>query len=147
MTGAPAREPRSGLFSRLLANRFLRFLLVGGLNTAFGYGVFAVGILIGAPYAVAALVSTVLGVLFNFKSYGALVFGSHDNRLILRFFFVYGVCYVVGLVPLAWAQAHGVPVLAMAAFCALPMAALAFTLQRTLVFRPRRGGLDPTTSG
>lgn len=113
----------------------------------FGYGVFAVAILAGAPYALAALFSTVLGVLFNFKSYGTLVFASHDDRLILRFFGVYGVCYLVGLAPLAWAKAHGVPVLWMAAICAVPMAALAFTLQRAFVFRDRGGRLDPTTSG
>jgi putative flippase GtrA len=123
-----------------LRNRFVRFLLVGGLNTAFGYTVFAICILIGTPYPLAALISTVLGVLFNFKSYGTLVFASHDNRLIFRFFGVYGICYVVGLVPLAWAKAHSVPILWMAAICVLPMALLAFTLQRVLVFH-RSGGL------
>lgn len=106
----------------------------------FGYAVFAVCILVGLPYPVAAAISTVLGLLFNFKSYGALVFGSHDNRLIFRFFAVYIICYVVGLGPLAWAKAHAVPVLLVAAVCALPMAALAFTLQRLLVFRFDRGG-------
>ena len=131
---------------RLLRSRFVRFLLVGGLNTAFGYTVFAICILIGIPYPVAALVSTVLGVLFNFKSYGTLVFGSHDNRLILRFFAVYGICYLVGLLPLAWAKAHGVPVLLVAAVCAIPMAALAFTLQRALVFRAARTSLNPKLS-
>lgn len=115
-------------------------MLVGGLNTAFGYTVFAICILIGTPYQLAALVSTVLGVLFNFKSYGALVFASHDNRLIFRFIAVYGICYLVGLVPLAWAKAHGVPILWMGAICVLPMAALAFTLQRVLVFH-RSGGM------
>ena len=120
---------------RLLRNRFVRFLLVGGLNTVFGYSVFAIGILVGLPYPLAALVATVLGALFNFKSYGTLVFASHDNRLVFRFFAVYGVCYGLGLLPLAWARAHGVPVLAMAAICALPMAALGFSLQRAFVFR------------
>ena len=93
------------------------------------------------------MISTVLGVLFNFKSYGTLVFGSHDNRLILRFVLVYGVCYLVGLVPLAWAKSHGVPILAMAAICALPMAGLAFALQRAFVFARRGARLAKTGSG
>jgi putative flippase GtrA len=135
-----------GGIRRLLRSRFVRFLLVGGLNTVFGYTVFAISILIGIPYPLAALVSTVLGVLFNFKSYGTLVFGSHDNRLILRFFAVYGICYFVGLLPLAWAKAQGVPILLVAAICALPMAALAFTLQRALVFRAHRAPLNPKLS-
>ena len=131
-----------------MRNRFVRFFLVGGLNTVFGYSIFAVCILIGIPYPVAALVATALGVLFNFKSYSLLVFASHDNRLIFRFLAVYGICYVVGLAPLAWAKAHGVPILWMAAICALPMAAFAFTLQRLLVFHRPEGdphGLDPSS--
>ena len=141
MTGeGPGEGSGDGRIRRLLRSRFVRFLLVGGLNTAFGYTVFAICILIGIPYPLAALVSTVLGVLFNFKSYGTLVFASHDNRLISRFIAVYGICYVVGLVPLAWAKAHGVPILWMAAICVLPMAALAFVLQRIFVFH-RSGGM------
>jgi putative flippase GtrA len=135
-----AREPvnsdaRSSLLRSLGANRFFRFLVVGGVNTVFGYGVFAAFILLKLPYPVAALLSTTLSVLFNFKSYGRFVFGSHDNRLIFRFFLVYAICYVVGLAPLAWAKAHGVPILLVAAIFLLPMAALAFTLNRLLVFR------------
>lgn len=137
----PGEGSGEGGIRRLLRSRFIRFLLVGGLNTAFGYTVFAICILIGIPYPLAALVSTVLGVLFNFKSYGTLIFASHDNRLIFRFIAVYGVCYVVGLVPLAWATAHGVPILWMGAICVLPMASLAFALQRVLVFRAERSPL------
>jgi putative flippase GtrA len=142
----PAEGSEQGRIRPLLRSRFVRFLLVGALNTAFGYTVFAISILIGIPYPVAALLSTVLGVLFNFKSYGTLVFASHDNRLIFRFFAVYGICYAVGLVPLAWAKAHGVPLLWMGAICVLPMAVLAFTLQRLLVFRAAGLPLHPKLS-
>ena len=108
----------------------------------FGYCAFAVLILVRIPYPVAAFFSTIASILFNFKSYGVVVFGSHDNRLIFRFFAVYAVCFLVGLVPLAWAKANGVPIRRVAAICALPMAALAFTLQRAFVFPP---GREPPT--
>lgn len=75
--------------------RFLRFVLVGVLNTIFGLSVYTVCIYVGMPYQVATFVSTVLGVLFNFKSIGVMVFGCHDNRLIWRFFFSYAVVYVI----------------------------------------------------
>jgi putative flippase GtrA len=136
----PTPTPEGGLVEavrRLFALRFVRFLIVGGINTAFGYAVFAIFILLKIPYPIAAFFSTTLSVLFNFKSYGRFVFGSHDNRLIFRFFLVYAICYAVGLIPLAWAKAHGVPILLMAAICVLPMAALAFSLNRFLVFRGR----------
>jgi putative flippase GtrA len=120
--------------SSVIRPRFFRFLVVGGVNTAFGYSVFAALILLRVPYPVAALLSTVAGVLFNFKSYGTFVFGSHDNRRIFRFFAVYGICYLVGLIPLAWGKAHGISFLIIAAVFALPMAALSFALNRHFVF-------------
>lgn len=117
--------------------QFVRFLLVGLLNTAFGYGAFALLILAGLPYPLAAFLSTVAGILFNFKSYGTLVFRSHDNRLLLRFFAVYLVCYGINLIPLAWAERNGISLLVTGAVIALPMAALSFALNRRFVF-PRR---------
>lgn len=118
-----------------LRSRFVRYLLVGALNTAFGYGVFALLVLLGLPYPLAVFLSTTAGVLFNFKTYGTLVFGSHDNRRIGRFFAVYALCYAINLIPLEWAKRNGVSLLVTGAAIALPMAALSFALNRRFVFR------------
>ncbi len=120
------------------AAQFVRFVLVGLLNTAFGYGVFALLILLGIPYPIATLLSTAAGVLFNFKSYGTLVFGSHDNRLLLRFVAVYAVIYAVNLIPLRWAERNGISLLVTGAAVALPMALLSFLLNRRFVFAARK---------
>ncbi len=120
---------------RALENRFVRFLLVGGLNTAFGYGVFALLVLAGVHYAVAAFFSTVLGVLFNFRTTGRLVFGSRDDRLLFRFVLVYAITYFVGVGSLRVAKGAGVPVLLAAAVLQLPMSFFTFGLQRAIVFR------------
>jgi putative flippase GtrA len=119
-------------------SKFFRYLVVGAVNTLFGYSVFAALILLHVPYPIAGLVSTVAGVLFNFKSYGALVFGSHDNRKIFRFVAVYALCYLIGLIPLAWAKAHDVSLLLVAAVMLLPMAGISFALNRALVYGARR---------
>ena len=86
----------------LWGSTFLRFLVVGALNTAFGYSVYAALILLGLERFAAVLIGTVLGVLFNFKTTGRIVFRSHDNRLLLRFVLVYVVQYAfnVGLLEL-----------------------------------------------
>jgi putative flippase GtrA len=107
---------------------------VGGLNTAFGYGVFALFILLGIHYAIAAFLGTVLGILFNFKTTGTLVFRSHDNTLIAKFFAVYGVTYVTGVLLLKAFKVLGIHVLVTAAVTLLPMAALSFLLMRRFVF-------------
>jgi putative flippase GtrA len=117
--------------------RFVRFLFVGVLNTAFGYGLFALLVLVHIPYAAASFLSTAAGILFNFKSYGTLVFGSKDNRLLWRFIGVYALCYGLNLIPLAWADRNGVSVLVVAAIMALPMAFLSYVLNRRFVFHAR----------
>ncbi len=105
---------------------FLRFLAVGGLNTAFGYLGYATFVLIGAPIWLAVTSSTMLAILFNFFSYGGLVFGDTSYRLLPRFLAFYaclgGLNFVLlrvliwgGLGPL-WAQALLLPVLAGVGF-------------------------------
>lgn len=73
--------------------RFIKFLFVGVLNTLFGYGVFALFNFIGLHYTISTLLATVLGVLFNFKTTGYIVFKNGDNRLIIKFVLVYSFIY------------------------------------------------------
>jgi putative flippase GtrA len=125
-------------FRGLLRVRFVRFLLVAGLNTVFGYSLFAGMVLAGIPYPIAAAIGTVLGILFNFQTTGRLVFGSREFSLIFRFFAVYGITYVVGVQLLRWADHRGISVLLTAAVLAVPMGLFSYTLQRILVFRRPR---------
>lgn len=76
-------------------SRLLRFVLVGGLNTAFGVGVYCLAVCIGLPYFASTLASNVLGVLFNFVTTGNLVFHNANPRLISRFTACYVVVYLV----------------------------------------------------
>lgn len=131
--------PIPSFVRRLWSIPFLRFLIVGAVNTLFGYSVFAVSILAGLNYVLAAFVSTVLGILFNFKTTGVIVFKSHDNGLVLRFFAVYGVTYVISVFVLKVFKTMGVNVLVTAAFATLPMAFLSFVLMKRFVFYERKG--------
>jgi putative flippase GtrA len=105
---------------------FLRYLAVGGLNSAFGYASYAVFVLIGAPLWLAVSGSTVLAFFFNFASYGGLVFGSTSHTLLPRFlifycglgglnFFLLRGLTLLGVGPL-WGQATLLPVLAAIGF-------------------------------
>lgn len=80
-----------------LKSPFLKFLMVGGLNALFGYFTFTIFILLKFPFFWATLVSTILGILFNFKTFGTLVFKSHDNRLLFRFLVTYGVVFLINV--------------------------------------------------
>ncbi|HSD15662.1 MAG TPA: GtrA family protein [Thermomonas sp.] len=116
--------------------RFIRFLLVGGLNTAFGYGVFVACLWLGMHYALAGAVSTVLGVLFNFKSTGHLVFRSKGSRRLPRFVGIYAIIYLVNVLALGAMLQFGIPEWLGGLILLLPSAILSYVLNRQFVFRP-----------
>jgi len=111
------------------------------VNTIFGYGVFSLLILLSLHYVVAALLATICGILFNFKTTGTRVFKNRDNRLIFRFFGVYLITYflIVGLLKLF--DMAGVIPLVAGAIIALPMAVVSFLLMRKFVFKTFKQGL------
>lgn len=123
------------LIRRLWAIQFLRFLVVGGINTAFGYGIFALFILLHVHYTLAALLGQICGVLFNFKTYGILVFKNKNNRLLLRFIGVYLFTYLLTIGLLKVFSYYGISNLIAGAIILLPVALIGFLLNRRFVFR------------
>jgi len=94
--------------ARLLrAHRFLRFLVVGALNTAVGYGLFLAALAIAPTPFMALVASTILAILFNFRTIGELVFGVRDHRLLARFFGVYAIVFAYNSFGLAALQGGG----------------------------------------
>lgn len=119
-----------------IKRQLFSFLLVGILNTIFGYGLFALFIYLGLYYPLAVLLSTILGVLFNFKTIGKLVFGSSDNGLILRFALVYVITYLLNIFFLWLFKRLGFENMYINGFVLLiPLAAVSFLLNKFFVFR------------
>jgi putative flippase GtrA len=118
----------------LLKVKFLRFLLVGLLNSTFGYSCFAGFMYLGCHYSIALFLATVLGVLFNFKSTGSLVFGSKNNRLIFKFVAGYSFVYFVNLGCIAVLEHFGVIPYISGIALILPMAILSFIINNRFVF-------------
>ena len=115
--------------------QFVRFLFVGGINTLFGYGCFAFFIFIGIHYSIAVLLSTICGILFNFKTTGVIVFKNSDNKLIIRFVAVYGVAYLFNVAGLKRLIMFNVNTYIGGALLLLPVAVLTFILQKMFVYR------------
>ncbi|TAN34191.1 GtrA family protein [Patescibacteria group bacterium] len=122
---------------RIFENKFIRFLAVGGINTIFGYGVFALMIFFGLHYALAALLATILGVLFNFQTVGRLVFASYRRDLLFKFVGVYAFTYLINLVFLCFLNLKGVSNYVSGAILILPMAFIAFYLNKRFVYERR----------
>lgn len=116
--------------------RFFKFLVVGGLNTLVGYGLFAALILLGLPTAAAAIVGTVLGLLFNFVSTGGVVFKNRAGRLLPRFVAVYVVQIGINVAALHALETAGLHPLIAGALVLPPLAIFTYFMLRRFVFRP-----------
>lgn len=121
-----------------LRQRFIRFLLVGGLNTVFGYGVWAFLIFIGLHYMTATAIGTIIGILFNFKTTGCLVFRNHNNRLLWRFLSVYGIVYLLNIALLRGFELLNINLYIAGLIILLPLAGVSFFLMRCFVFKERK---------
>ena len=74
--------------------RIIRFLSVGVLNTVFGYAIYAVLIFVNVPYLIALSAATAAGVIFNYFSFGRIVFHGHGGWLVFgKFVIAYAVIY------------------------------------------------------
>ena len=89
---------------RYFEPQFIRFVLVATLNTAFGLFVNYLFLFIfehlfklNHAYIVSNFIATIVSILFNFKTYGILVFKNKDNKLILRFLAVTTFTYLLNI--------------------------------------------------
>lgn len=93
-------HPNSSLKPKLLSLikfQFIRFIMVGVVNTGFSYGTYALLLYLGLEYQVASLCALILGILFSFKTQGTLVFLNPSNRLFIRFFLCWMLIYLFNI--------------------------------------------------
>ena len=68
----------TGMISRLSADetfrRFVKFIIIGVLNTLFGYAVFALLVILNVPPQPALALAFVIGVIWNYWTHARLVF-------------------------------------------------------------------------
>jgi putative flippase GtrA len=145
-------DPVHGLWSKIIdlirklwSIQILRFFVVGGVNTAFGFAAFAGFILLGLPREVAVFLGLICGILFNFKTTGTIVFKNKDNRLIFRFFGVYLSTYLLTIGLLKLFDLYGIGSLVAMAIIVLPVNLLTFLLQRRFVFNTLDEDKKPMT--
>ena len=139
---------------------FIRFAIVGVINTVFGVGTFALLRYFGIHYVFASLLSQILGIIFNFKTTGRFVFKNRDRSLFYRFLSVYVISYGLNvgflrlvntgsinrqLASLLWKflpflgnfnEAKMIDCFA-AALLSVPIAVVVYFLQRKFVFKNR----------
>ena len=125
------------LFNTFFSKKFILFLIVGLVNTGFGYGLFALLIYLKVHYALASLLANILGIIFNFKTTGIIVFRNNNNLLIFRFFLAYGISYFLGLLFLYICNYFQISNYIAGAVWLLPGAIISYFLLKSMVFRAK----------
>ena len=121
-------------FGELFQQRFFRFLLVGGINTIFGYTVYGLGLFMGLQYALAVLISTAAGIVFNFKTIGKYVFVNNDHKLFIKFLGVYAVIYLLNTMILGLFHKYNFNLYLAQAILVVPLACFSYLLNKYFVF-------------
>ena len=122
-----------GLFSKI-DEEFLKFLFVGVLNTLFSYTIYAILITFGLVPNLALFFQYILGVLWNFKTTGIIVFKNHSNRLIFKFVASYIFTFIINSVMLKILLNYLNEYLAQAILIP-PVAILSFVIFKFWVFK------------
>jgi putative flippase GtrA len=119
-------------------NSFIRFLLVGIVNTLVGYSIFLMLSFTGLSYPLLILFSTILGVVFNFKTVSKFVFMTSNSKLIISFFSVYVIIYLLNILGIKIFLSFGVNLLFSQALLVLPLACISYVLNKMFVFKVRK---------
>ncbi len=82
----------------LLKKQFIIFIFVGGINTIFGYSIFAFLIFLKIRYYLSFLIATSLGLIFNFMTTGRIVFKNKNFSLFYRFIFINIVMCILNII-------------------------------------------------
>jgi putative flippase GtrA len=124
----------SWVATTLRGNEFLRFLVAAGINTLFGFTVYGLGIISGAPVWLALLIGMLAGTVFNFFTTGGYAFRqlsvARYPRFVACYFLVYGTNLVLFEVLSGWISNK----LIIQALLSIPLALLSYVLLSRLVF-------------
>jgi len=113
----------------------IKYLIIGGVNTCFGYGVYWSLLQLDFNFAFAALISTVLGIIFNFFTFGQLVFEAKiDSNIFYKFVLIYGFRYLLSVGGISFLHFYGMSYEIAGAVITLFNALIGFFLNKNIVF-------------
>lgn len=122
----------------LSRNRFMRFLLAGGVNTLFGFAVYSAFIVAGVAVWLSLLAGMLSGTVFNFFTTGGYVFRelspARFPRFVICYLFVYGINLILIELISIWLSSK----ILSQAIVTFPLALLSYFLMSRFVFHPKR---------
>ncbi len=122
-----------GAFKRI-DEKFFKFLFVGFMNTIVSYILYAFFVTIGLIPNIALFCQYILGILWNFKTTGSIVFKNKDNGLLFKFILCYVFTFFVNSVCLNFLTKYLNDYISQA-ILVLPVAMLSFVILKFFVFK------------
>lgn len=122
----------------LLDKRLVRFLLVGILNSIFGFLIFSAMVWLGHGSMMALLAGNAAGLVFNFFSTGGLVFQTLALHRFPKFAACYASMLLINYALLGILAPLVNSTIVAQAILTLPMAALAYAIMTFWVYKTRK---------
>lgn len=113
----------------------LRFLLVGVLNTAFSYAVYALLITIGLPIAWASLGALLIGVVWSFMTQGKIVFKKLSKASFFKFVLNWTVIYFMNVELIYKLIQFNMNAYSAAAVATIPVTIISYFSMKYIVFK------------
>ena len=114
--------------------RFIKFLIVGFINTLFGYSIYVSLIIFGFHFTIAPIFAIILGVIFNFFTTGGLVFQNIIYSKFHLFVGVYGFSYLLNISLLGILIQIGFTEIISGAIVLIPMAFINYIILKKIVY-------------
>lgn len=123
------------IFCGFMDLRLIRFVLVGGVNTMLGFGLYVIFLILGLSYSLANFFALAVSVIFGFFMQGTFVFGNRNKLLFLRFVLASGVMCFFNVFAIGQLILCGFNAYNSGAMIVIPGAILSYILQKFYVFR------------
>jgi len=121
----------------VLKKQVISFILVGILNTIVGYSLYAFFIFLGFNYLLSVLFATILGIIFNFKTIGKLVFNNSNKKLFFKFIITYIIVFFINVFFIKIFRSYGLNDYLAGFLAILPCAIISFMLNKYYVFKEK----------
>lgn len=119
---------------RVCAPQFLKFLLVGVLNTGFSYSLYCFLVYLGLNFALANFLAVASGVVFSFHTQSSLVFRAGGARQFARFVAAWFLIWALNVLLIKLIMDAGLNAYWAGAVALAPTTLVSFVVQKYLVF-------------
>ena len=126
---------KTNQLKELFHNRIIiRYLLVGGMNTAFSFSVYSLFVLFGIHYSVSNFLALVFGIIFSYITNGKFVFRHLSRGAIVRYVIIWGLPYMLQLAIISLVMSLGGGVILGGGVALIITVPASFVLQKYFVF-------------